>query len=297
MTLELILELFAPAIVGALLAGLLCPAVGALLFVRRSAFHGVVLPQVAAAGTAAGFAALPWWVVHIGLGGMDVLEALDSPHALIGYLLGWATAGTALGLAALHLFGRRDGAEPARLAVLFALASGSTTIFALSSPVGGERIATLLRGEILTLDWHSIEVLGTSYGLVGVALWRFGPGLWLAGLDPDLARVRGFDPRRLDIVFLAVTGVTVAIGSLLVGPVVLFGLIVIPPFAARQLATSLRGFQIGSLALGELSAVGGLAVAFGFDWPLGASVVAASTAVLAAAWLVGRLRARGRAAG
>ncbi|QDU69160.1 metal ABC transporter permease [Engelhardtia mirabilis] len=290
MSLPLILELFGPAIVATLLAALLCPAVGALLFVRRSAFHGVVLPQVAAAGTAAGFAVLPWWTLHVGLAGMTTLEAVDSPHALAGYLLGWAFAGTALGLGLLHAFGRREGADPARLAVLFAVASALTTLCALSAPVGGERIDAMLKGEILTLDWHAVEVLGGSYALVALLLARFGRELWLVGLDPELAQVLGFDRRRLELIWLGLVGITVAIGSLLVGPVVLFGLLVIPPLAARQVARSLRGFQVVAVLLGFAGAVGGLALSFWADWPLGPSVVVACALCLPPAWAEGRRR-------
>lgn len=290
MSLSLVLELFGPAIVGTLVAGALCPAVGALLLVRRATFHGIVLPQVAAAGTAAGFAALPWWLGTIGLGGMDLQTALDSPHALAGYLLAWASTGTLGGLLLLQAFGRREGGEPARLAVLFVVASAVTTLCSLASPVGGERVDALLRGEILTLDWHAVEVLGGCYGLVALALTRFGRELWLVGLDSDLAAVLGFRRRFLDPLFLGLVGITVAIGSLLVGPVVLFGLLVVPPVAARQLARSLRGFQVWAVVLGEVGAVGGLVLSFAADWPLGAGVVVASVGALALAWAIGRLR-------
>ena len=55
------LDLFRYAILAALLAGAVCPLVGAFLYVRRTSFYGVTLPQFAAAGIVLGFVALPWW--------------------------------------------------------------------------------------------------------------------------------------------------------------------------------------------------------------------------------------------
>lgn len=280
--LGLYLDLFGPAIVGTMIAGAICPVVGALLLLRRAAFEGVALPQAAAAGTALGFAILPWWIGAIGLGGMTIEQALDSPHALTGYLLVWAAVGTFGALVALFLSAGRAETQAARVAVLFATASAATTLLSMASPVGGERIAALLRGEILTLDVHDLEVLGGVYLIVAsVGLWK-RRALIAVGFDPDLLRVRGIDPRRVEGLLLLLVGATIAVGALLVGPVVLFGLLTLPPLAAHGLARSLRGYFLWACLLGVGSAVGGLLVSFGLDWPLGPSVVAAAAGVLGA---------------
>ncbi|MHC4262068.1 MAG: metal ABC transporter permease [Planctomycetota bacterium] len=279
-TILLYLDLFGAAITAALIAGALCPLVGGLLLLRRAAFEGVALPQAAAAGTALGFAVLPWWVSTVGLGGLSIDEALDSPHALTGYLLGWAAVGTFVALVALFVSGRRAETQAARVAVLFAIASSATTLLAMASPLGGERIAALLRGEILTIDLHDLEVLGGVYLFVAAATLRARSLFVLVGFDPDLTRVLGHDTRRIEGTLLLLVGTTVAVGALLVGPVVLFGLLTIPPLAARGLARSLRSFYIWASGLGLGSSALGLAISFGLDWPLGPSVVVAAGGVL-----------------
>lgn len=287
--LGLYLDLFGPAIAGTLIAGAICPVVGALLLLRRAAFEGVALPQAAAAGTALGFAVLPWWVGAVGLGGMSLEQALDSPHALTGYLLAWAAVGTFGALLSLFLSAGRAETQTARVAVLFATASAATTLLSMASPVGGERIAALLRGEILTLDVHDLEVLGGVYLVVAaVGLWK-RRSLLAVGFDPDLLSVQGFSPRRVEGLLLLLVGATIAVGALLVGPVVLFGLLTLPPLAAHGLARSLRGYFLWACGLGSGAAVGGLLVSFGLDWPLGPSVVVSAAGVLGAARFPGFL--------
>ena len=60
MTFAQYVDLFGMSFLAALLAGLACPLVGSFLFLRRTGFYGVALPQFAATGVAAGFAAAPW---------------------------------------------------------------------------------------------------------------------------------------------------------------------------------------------------------------------------------------------
>ena len=56
------IDLFLWAILAALVAGAVCPLIGCLLFVRRTSFYGITLPQFATAGVVFGFVVLPWWV-------------------------------------------------------------------------------------------------------------------------------------------------------------------------------------------------------------------------------------------
>ena len=87
---------------------------------------------------------------------------------------------------------------------------------------------------------------------------------------------------------LTLTGLTVSVGVLIVGPVVLFGLLVIPPLAARCLARSMISFYLWSSALGALAVLLGVIFSFAFDWPLGPALVVACAVEALPAWLLGR---------
>jgi ABC-type Mn2+/Zn2+ transport system permease subunit len=151
------IELFRWAILAALVAGLVCPLIGTFLLVRRTSFYGITLPQFAAAGVVFGFVVLPWWSSTFG--GVDAMEALDTPHAAMNYKLAWAALFTFGSLIALVLTGRRAGSEIARVAAAFAIANAATYLFGRMSPVGKAMVDELLAGEILGVGRHEFETL------------------------------------------------------------------------------------------------------------------------------------------
>jgi zinc transport system permease protein len=64
------------------------------------------------------------------------------------------------------------------------------------------------------------------------------------------------------------------------GPVMLFGLLVLPPIAARRPARSMTSYLVLSSALGLIAVALGIVASFELDLPLGASVVAAAALLL-----------------
>ncbi|MCB9913532.1 MAG: metal ABC transporter permease [Planctomycetes bacterium] len=284
-------ELFGPAIVAALVAGAVAPLVGNFLFLRRTGFYGVALPQFAAAGVAFGFAVLPLWSAYVGLGHLDEAEISSGSHAALNYHLLWASLFTFGGLAALALLGRKGrGSEAARVAAAFSIASAVTILAAHESPAGEVFVHSLLRGEILLVGVHELEILAGVYGLVLLALVVFQRELVLVAFDREAALVTRRPVLLLEALLLNLVGATVSTGVMIVGPVVLFGLLVVPPLAARGLARSMKGYFWWSATVGLAAAVAGVALSYRLDWPLGPAVVVAAAAWLPPSWLVDRWR-------
>jgi zinc transport system permease protein len=279
------LALFRWTIAAALLCGLVLPLLGAFLLLRRSGFHGLVLPQVATAGVALGYAILPWWIAHIGFFGLNLEEALADPHGASSFMLLCAALATAVALLAMRGPREVPGAtglaspESARQAAWFAGAWGATILLGSSSPIGTEWIDGLLRGELLSVDVHGIEVLLLAFGPATYLLLHRWRQLTLASLDPTAAEVLGLAPRRRELEFALALGLATATSAVIVGPLVGFALLVLPPLGAHRWARSLTGFLIWSLLLGLLTSITGLALAFALDLPIGASL-AASGALL-----------------
>ena len=273
-------ELFHFAILAALFAGLVCPLVGAFLLVRRTGFYGVALPQFAAAGIAFGYAVLGWWIDRIGLAGLSYEEAVESPYALRTYVIGWASAFTFLGLGFLSWFGKRKELETGRVAAAFALASALTVLFARSSPIGLELIDTLMRGEILVVSLYDFQTISIVYGGVLLAFLLFYRDLLVVSFDAETAAVLRKPVRAFEILLAVLVGLTVSVGVRIVGPIVLFGLLVLPPLAAQGIATSMRGYVVTSSGLGIVSAVFGVYLSFRMDWPLGPAIVMAAGLLL-----------------
>jgi ABC-type Mn2+/Zn2+ transport system permease subunit len=267
------LDLFRWALLAALVAGLVCPLIGSLLLVRRTSFYGITLPQFATAGVVFGFLVMPWWIAHIGLGDLDLETALGSSHAAMNYHLLWAALFTFGGLLLLVVLGRRGGSEIARVAAAFAVANAATILFGRLSPVGKSFVDDLLVGEVLGVGRHELEVLAGGLGIAALATLWLLHDLVLVSFDRETARVLGRNVLALEGLLNVLVGLTVAVGTMILGPTLLFGLLVVPPLAARSWARSMSGFLWLSVGLGALAVLGGVVASFELDLPLGAAIV------------------------
>ncbi|MFT4648846.1 MAG: ABC-type Mn2+/Zn2+ transport system permease subunit [Glaciecola sp.] len=290
MDLSLILELFGFSIAAALIAGFVMPWIGSYLYLRRTSFYGLALPQLAATGVACGFAVMPWWVRHVGIGDLELATALEDTHAAMNYHLGWASAFTLGGLGMLLLLGRRSGSEVAHVAAAFVVASAATVLFAHASPMGEIFVHELLRGEILAVGIHELETLA---GVLGVSffilLWLQNDFL-LVSYDRETAQVLGKRVQAFEAGLAILVAACVAAGTMTVGPVVLFGLLVLPPIAARPFARSLTHFLWLASAIGVLGTALGIWASFHWDLPLGPCVVLSCALCTVPGWVVSLAR-------
>lgn len=286
---DLRIELFGLAMLAACFAGIVCPLVGCFLLVRRTSFYGIVLPQFAAAGIAFGFAILPWWSRAIGLG-VELETALADSHEALNYHIGWSSVFTFGALTALVLLAQRGGTEIGRVAAAFAIASAATLLFINASPASDIYVTEMMRGEILVIGIHELETLGATLALVLGAFLLFKNDFLLVSYDRDLAVVLGKRVRLFEALLMAMVGLTISVSVMTVGPIVLFGLLVIPPLAARGFARSMKSFYTIASALGLLAALGGIETSFVLDWPLGPSVVAVAATTLVPSWIASRVR-------
>ncbi|QDV08718.1 ABC 3 transport family protein [Planctomycetes bacterium Poly30] len=292
MDLSTFVQLFTWPLIALGLVALTAPVVGAFLVARGTAFHGIALPQVAAFGVAVGFALLPfvqdlpWTVAGDG-------HSHGSAEPSRGYL---ALCAAVFVVAALGLFETRRGRggrgdQGATVAATFAIASGGTALAAQLSPLGGIHVGALLGGETLSTGPFDAAVLGGVALLVlaaTIAGWR---PITLAGLDPEYARAAGKRPRLADLTLHAMTAVLVIAGSLTVGALPMFALLVIPAMVVRDRSASMARFLVAAPALGLASASVGAGLAFRFDLSMDASVVAGCVLAGGGAGLGGALLA------
>lgn len=279
-------DLFGMSFLAALIAGLACPLVGTFLFLRRTGFYGVALPQFAATGVAAGFAAAPWVAPLFGIDDM-----LADAHDALNYHLAWAAVSTLGCLGLLTWLGRRGGSEVANVAAMFAVASAGTILFASASPVGETFVRDqLLRGQILAVGIHELETIAVVMIVTLGAVAICYRDLVLVAYDPETARVLGKRVGRWEVLLQGLTGLCVAAGTMTVGPVVLFGLLVLPPLVARSFARSMVSMLVGASVLGVGASMLGIWLSYLWDWHLGPAVVVAAAAPLPFAWLLGRAR-------
>jgi ABC-type Mn2+/Zn2+ transport system permease subunit/TolB-like protein len=271
--------LFRNAILGGLGVALLCSVLGVYLVLRRLVLIGVALPQASAAGIAAVF----WLSGH-------AHAETQSTHfvALAGSL------GATFAALAFLLVGRHRARVPAEWGVgaLFAISSAATVLFVAINPTGDLEMANLLRGELLAITVRDLRVIGGALAGVGALFVLFRRELLLTSFDPEFARTIDRHPLRYDALLYALLGGSIALGVMNVGPLVVFGFLVLPALAALRIAPGIASAFVLSAGIAAVSFVGGFAVAYHADLPAGPVGVAVAAVIWAAIGLAAQLRER-----
>lgn len=274
-----------PALLGSAILALVCPLVGAHLILRRRVFLGLTLPQIAACGVAFTF-----WIYHEaglvhGVGGERLL-------AMVGSLLC-----TFVGMGLLAYLDRRaTGSPEGRLAAAYALASALTILFVVFNPAGELEILNLLKGEVIALSQSELKLLAAVYGVVLVGLVLFRREFLLTSFDPDLAFLLTGGKVQWSIFLYLLCGLSIAVGVIMAGPLLVFGFMVLPPLTARPFARGSASFFALSSLTGLLTAIFGFYLSIALDLPLGPTDVALGCVLLFASHALSRTRTRRTAA-
>jgi len=163
----------------------------------------------------------------------------------------------------------------AALAVGSLMSSGEELVDALFGGTG-----TLTTGEV-------VFGLAASLAVVAFVLaQRSKLVLWL--VSPEIARTAGVDVVRLNLVFLEVFALTVALGLRYLGVLLMGSLVIIPAATAKHLARSLNEMLIYAVAVAVVATVAGSVIAGHTDRPAGSIIIT----IAALMFLVTLLRRR-----
>lgn len=245
----------------AILVALGCSVVAVYVVLRRVAFLGLAVSQVAAAGVAIAF-------------------LMHGPPLLLGALF------TAAGVVAFS-FGR----EPVRVSrealvgVAFAVASALSVLFVFRSSQELDHIEHIVYGSLLYVTPVHVTWLAVGSGLVLLLHSTFRKEFTLVAIDPDSARTLGVATRGFQGLLGASVGVMIALSIHTAGSLLTFAMLVLPALTALLLAERMPAVLSLSATCGVVAAVAGLTVAIFFDLPPGPTIVVSSAVLLACAAL------------
>ena len=97
----------------------------------------------------------------------------------------------------------------------------------------------------------------------------------LVSYDRDMAVTLGRSVLFWDGLLYLLIGVTISLGVMTVGPLVIFGLLVVPPMIALSWARGMKSLSVAASAAGGVSSFAGFYLSYRFDLPLGPLIVAA----------------------
>ena len=272
--------LFRNAVVGGWIVCVMCSVLGVYVALRRMVLLGVALPQAGAAGIALVFF-LTHHVHGEGGGGAHWL-------ALAGSL------GVTFAALALLVVGSRGSRTPVewKIGAALAVASAATLLIVALNPTGDLEMTSLLRGELLAISDRDLAFLAAAAFAVGLIFVLFRRELLLVSFDAEFARTIGKDPARWDALLYFLLGVSISVGVMTAGPMVVFGFLVLPALAALRLTTHLFATFLVAAAIGTACSLGGFQIAYRADLPAGPVYVLLAALVWLAASASARLRRR-----
>jgi ABC-type Mn2+/Zn2+ transport system permease subunit len=256
------------AFLAALLLAPACALLGVFVTARRMAFFSDTIAHGALAGIALGF----WW-------GMA-----DPTLPMVAFSLAVAVA----------IVWLRERTELLTDTIMALLLSGSVAFgVLLLSVLKGFRgeLHRYLFGDILAVGPRDVLLAAVLLAVIGVGLVGQLNRLILLTAHEEMAHVCGIGVRRLNLAFVVVVTLAVALSIRLLGIILVTSLLVIPPAAARNLSRNLRQQIVLSLLLGLASGTLGTVLSYQLDVPCGPAIVLTSIALFGLT-LIGRAAPR-----
>ncbi len=256
------------ALLGAAMVGMLAPAFGLFIVLRRLSLIADTLSHVALMGVAIGF----------------VTKTFPPFVALA------TTTTSAVAIEQLRARGKLPG--DAALAV-FLYASLAVAVVIISKATGfNADLFGYLFGSILGITVTDLWLAAALLAAVASFVALFYSELAQTAFDTDLARVSGVRVTFVNLTLAVLTGATITVSMRIVGVLMVGALIVIPVLASLRLARGFRAALLLAVLLGVSSAIGGLVIAFYADLAAGGAIVLTAIGVLAAAELYALVRDR-----
>lgn len=248
---------FQNALLGSLLASLLCAVIGTYVVTRRMVIAG-------------------GGMAHASLGGVGM-------GAYFGFspLLGAAVFSVLSGFL-IHLLGRRRNVrEDSAIAMVWTFGMSVGILFAYLAPGFMTDLPSYLFGDILSISTADLIVLGalTLFTLLFFALLR-RPIVSVA-CDRDFALTQGLPVALIEHVMMLLTALTI-VGCLhMVGIVMVISLLSVPQMTAALFVHTYGRMVCLSAVFAYVGCLGGLALSYFADVPCGASVILVSISLYA----------------
>jgi zinc transport system permease protein len=246
------------------LVGIIGPLIGTYLVHRQMALIGETLAHTAFAGVAIGllFVAVTGWE-----GSLLVIALLVSAIGALG--LQWLTEQT-----------DSYGDVPIAIVLTGSFAIGTLLISwgrgVVAIPID---IEGFLFGSLAIVPASGARLVSVlSVAVVAVILYNYKQFLFIT-FDEQAARVARLNVRWYNGLLVVMTAVVVVGAMQILGVILVAGLLVIPVAAASQVAQSFRETLYLSVLVGQVSVLGGLAIAIGASLPPGGSIIVIAIAL------------------
>lgn len=209
----------------------------------------------------------------------DTLSHVSLAGIALGFLFNINPLLTALGatlFASLGIERLRDSKRVYGESALALFLSGSLALAVVLLSLSNGFNASLfnyLFGSIVTVTANDVLIIGIVSTLVIIALFAFFKPLLFVTFDEEVARVSGMPTRRLNLMLILLTALTVSVSIPIVGILLIAALMVIPVVAALQWKQSFIKTIIIAEGISIVSVLSGIVASFYINLATGGTIV------------------------
>lgn len=242
-------EFFQNALLGSLLASILCGIVGTYIVTRRLVF-------------------ISGGITHASFGGIG-----------IGVLAGLNPIWTAIAFSVLSAFGvqwmsrRADVREDSAIAMFWTLGMSVGIICCFLTPGFMPDLPSFLFGSILTIDHADLWLLGIMAALATLVFTCFYRQILSVAFDATFAKSQHLPVSLIEYLMMALMAMTIVSTLRLVGIVLAISLLTIPQMTANLFSYNFKHIIWLSIFIGWIDCLLGLGISYWFNVPSGASII------------------------
>ena len=221
--------------------------------------------------------------VDLALGQISSLGVAFSDYVGHGHTvipIAFALVGALL-MSFIHVHDKRLKVE-AIIGIIYAVTSAATVMLISKSPHGDSDIQEVLFGNILSVDWSQIKLVGLIFLLIALLHFIFRKKFFAltesfvsnesSGNGSSFRLTR--DLKFWNFLFYISIGLTIVFAVRTSGVIPVFSFLIIPAVCGIMLARKNLVIVISAIVISVIGAFFGLNVSYHFDFPAGSSLVA-----------------------
>lgn len=240
---------FQNALLGSFLASIVCGMIGTYIVTRRLVFISGGITHASFGGIGLGL----YW-------GISPLLSATVFSILSAFGVEWLSK-------------RSDMREDSAIAVLWTFGMAIGIIFSFLTPGYASDLSSYLFGNILTITYQDICLLGVLVAVVGLFFFIFLRSIITIAFDREFARSQRMPVLLFEYLMMTFIALTIVACLRMVGIVLVISMLTLPQMTANLFTHSFRNMIFISILIGWISCIGGLLLSYKLSVPSGAAII------------------------
>lgn len=253
---------FQHALLGSLLASIVCGIIGTYIVTRRLVF-------------------ISGGITHASFGGIGI-----GLYAGISPIIGAAVFSVLSAFGVEWLSKRSDMREDSAIAVFWTFGMAVGIIFSFLAPGFTPDLSSYLFGNILTITQNDLLFLGVLSVILIIFFSLFLRPIIAIAFDREFARSQRLPVSLFEYVLMMFIALTIVSCLRMVGIVLVISLLTLPQMTANLFTNQFRNIIWLSVLIGYIGCLGGLWFSYRCQIPSGAAIIFVSILIYAAAKII-----------